>query len=272
MFELKLLAACALWFAGNLVIVQHGATSWFWLDASAVSSAPWRLWSGHLVHQDMYHAALDIAFFAAEALLAKRAFLGPVIVVAPIVSLIIMALRPELGYYVGASALGYFAASYSAIVLGGWRGLACFAPCLRPIYHLLTAAPAAAAPWSGGLEPVMEAHLAGIGLGLTFALVAVRTRTQRAGEADLLLAQGFQGAEYTTGTNVALLGPPICIGASRKEICHADSPSRKDRHPVPDGHACAHLPLWTQVQGSARASGLCGRRSSPEDARGDGGV
>lgn len=216
MFELKLLAACALWFAGNLVIVQHGATSWFWLDASAVSSAPWRLWSGHLVHQDMYHAALDIGFFAAEALLARRAFIVPVIVVAPIVSLIVMALRPELGYYVGASALGYFAASYSAIVLGGWRGLACFAPCLRPIYHLLTAAPVAAAPWTGGLVPVMEAHVAGIGLGVTFALVAVTTRTRRAGQAGLL-----SPGHHRAGTRI-----------------HCDAPVRAARFPHRSAASC----------------------------------
>lgn len=79
----------------------------------------WRLVSGQLVHNNLYHFLINMAGMAALYGIARSNNLGPeyllsIVVLAPVVGLAIFGFEPRLVYYVGLSA----ALHGAAIVLG----------------------------------------------------------------------------------------------------------------------------------------------------------
>jgi membrane associated rhomboid family serine protease len=92
------------------------------LDRDALLNGElWRLWTGHLVHFSPTHAAADIALLCIVTVIAGRE-LGSwaagmaLLVSAPLISLSLIGLVPDLAVYKGSSALSVFFG-----VVGGTR-------------------------------------------------------------------------------------------------------------------------------------------------------
>jgi len=82
----------------------------FALERSAVLHGElWRLWTGHLVHDHLAHALWNLAAFAGLGVwLERRAparFALALLLAAPLSAAAVVALRPDLASYQGASAL-----------------------------------------------------------------------------------------------------------------------------------------------------------------------
>ena len=147
------------------------------LERSAVLRGElWRLWSGHLVHDHVAHALWNLAALGVLGLwLEPRAparFALALLLAAPLSALAVVALRPDLASYQGASALASALYALGAVVLlregpdrvsrlAGATALALFAAKLA--LESAGSWPSPALP--PGLESVPLAHLVGGGIG-----------------------------------------------------------------------------------------------------------
>lgn len=139
----------------------------------------WRLWSGHLLHLDAPHAALNLAAMAVLAAIAWRirqlgALLRITPVMMPLVSASLLLLAPDLHWYAGLSGLLHGWAAWLLVRHGGammWAGLVLIA--LKLAWgQMMPAAGSAAFP------VIHLAHLVGACAGLLLA-VPVRPRPGR---------------------------------------------------------------------------------------------
>lgn len=99
---------------GLLACAPEQAVNWLTLDRHALSSGEvWRLWTGHLVHFSAMHAAEDIILLFVVAAIAEREIGGrataiALLISAPLISLGLILLVPDLALYEGSSALSAF--------------------------------------------------------------------------------------------------------------------------------------------------------------------
>lgn len=143
------------------------------LDRAAVASGQlWRLWSSHLLHLDLGHAAINLAALAILAALAARMrllprLLGTSLLLMPAIAAGLLALAPGLDWYAGLSGLLHGWAAWLLVRRGG-------APALGGLLLLLaklaweTRMPGSA----GGLPAVVAAHRIGALAGALLALPA----------------------------------------------------------------------------------------------------
>ncbi|MBD9370322.1 rhombosortase [Xanthomonas sp. XNM01] len=131
----------------------------------------WRLWSGHLLHLDALHAAINITALAVLMHIAARMRqLGPLLVsslwMMPLLSASLLLLSPGLQWYAGLSGLLHACAAWLLLRHGGvamWTGLALLAAKLA--WEQLS--PAAAE--TSAFPVIHLAHLIGAGVGLALA-------------------------------------------------------------------------------------------------------
>lgn len=104
----------ALVFSAICVLLACGpeeAGNWLSLDRHALlGGEAWRLWTGHLVHFSAMHAAADIALLLVVAAIVEseiggRATVLVLLIGAPLISVSLTLLVPELAVYKGSSAL-----------------------------------------------------------------------------------------------------------------------------------------------------------------------
>jgi membrane associated rhomboid family serine protease len=96
---------------GLLAGAPGEAVNWLSLDRHALLSGElWRLWTGHLVHFSAMHAAEDIMLLFVVTAIAEREIGGretaiALLVGAPLISLGLILLVPDLARYEGSSGL-----------------------------------------------------------------------------------------------------------------------------------------------------------------------
>jgi len=99
---------------GILACAPGEAVNWLSLDRHALLSGEvWRLWTGHLVHFSAMHAAEDIMLLFVVTAIAEREIGGwatgiALLVGAPLISLSLILLVPDLALYEGSSGLSAF--------------------------------------------------------------------------------------------------------------------------------------------------------------------
>jgi rhomboid family GlyGly-CTERM serine protease len=96
----------------------------------------WRLWTAHFVHFPGWHAPIDIAALCmvagvAERLLGARRCWVALVLGAPLISLALFWLVPEMAEYRGSSAIAYLLCAATALAL--WRSQ----PEQRPLIALI---------------------------------------------------------------------------------------------------------------------------------------
>jgi rhomboid family GlyGly-CTERM serine protease len=194
---------------GLLACVPSEVANSLSLDRHALLEGElWRLWTGHLVHFSLTHAAADIALLAVVAAIAQRELGGwatdiALLASAPLISLGLIALVPDLAVYRGASALSVFLG-----VIGGtriWRR----APDLRFAVGCVGTV-AAAKTWldAAGLVPGLSSVPDGVRVAwqahVMACLIAAAWMTHKGQEvADLRTArcpEGGQSAERNPAT------------------------------------------------------------------------
>jgi rhomboid family GlyGly-CTERM serine protease len=159
----------------------------------------WRLWSGHLVHDQVAHAFWNLIAFAALGVWSERharaRFAWTLIVAAPLSALAVVVFRPDLERYVGASALSSALYVFAAVCLvrdvpdRAARAVGGLALALFALKLALEGAghwPSPALAAGSGLESVTLAHIVGGAVGAVAAL---------AGPASASAQQGVQCAE-----------------------------------------------------------------------------
>lgn len=148
------------------------------LHRTAVATGEvWRLWSGHLAHLDIGHAAINMAALALAATIAARmhclpALLKASVLLMPAISLGLLLTAPTLQWYVGLSGLLHGWAAWLLVRRGGW-------PMLAGLSVLAAKLVWESLPGSDRADVfpvVIEAHRVGAILGLAFAGVAARLR------------------------------------------------------------------------------------------------
>ena len=172
-----LLAACALWaslWPGVAEAVQY--------DTLAIMHGEfWRIWTGHFVHWSTDHLAWDLLVFVCLGALCERgsrsAFLGCVLIGAPLISASVAWFHPELQTYRGLS--GIDSALFSlflcqtawraaaqrqtarlvALLLGGAGFL------LKTVYEMVTDLTLFVDSSSAGMQPLVIVHLVGAIIG-----------------------------------------------------------------------------------------------------------
>ena len=100
------------------------ASSLAWERGAILHGEIWRLWSGHLVHYSLSHAAADALAFCAVGMLAEplvgpRRFLLALLAGAAAISLGLLAFAPALDAYRGASGLAMLTAALAGVRM--WR-------------------------------------------------------------------------------------------------------------------------------------------------------
>lgn len=148
------------------------------LDRNAVLGGQlWRLWSGHWVHLDPRHAAINLAALVLLAAIAARMRqLGPLLwaslLLMPLLALGLLACVPTLQWYAGLSGLLHGWAAWLLLRQGGWLAAAGAALLAAKLTWGLLAPSHGDAPF-----PVIhEAHLIGAIVGAALALPAALHR------------------------------------------------------------------------------------------------
>lgn len=143
------------------------------LDRDALAQGQvWRLWSGHLLHLDAAHAALNLAALAVIVLLAQRQrMFGEVVAAAlagmPLLSLALLWLDPALQWYAGLSGILHGLLVVVLARRGGilaWSVLALLAAKLAWEWH-------AGSSWQG-FSVVTLAHRLGAAWGVAWVIAA----------------------------------------------------------------------------------------------------
>ena len=142
----------------------------------------WRLWSGHLVHLDARHAAVNLAALALLAVAASRmrclaALLGASALMMPLASLGLLLADPGLQWYAGLSGLLHAWAAWLLLRHGGATGTAGL--CLLAAKLLWETLPGTAGAAGGSFPVALEAHRIGIVAGLLLAAPAAWRRRPR---------------------------------------------------------------------------------------------
>ncbi|MCL7714705.1 rhombosortase [Stenotrophomonas mori] len=137
----------------------------------------WRLWSGHLLHLDATHAALNLAALLVIVAVAARQRIVPEIGVGavagmPVISLALMALQPTLQWYAGMSGLLH---GVLVIVLLR-RGGAVAAGLLLLLAFKLAWEAAAGGPWRD-IAVVTLAHRLGAAWGVLWVAASGAVRS-----------------------------------------------------------------------------------------------
>lgn len=110
---------------GLLACLPGEAVNWLSLDRHALLSGEvWRLWTGHLVHYSAMHAAEDIVLLFVVTAIAEREVGGwatgiALLVGAPLISLGLILLVPDLALYEGSSGLSAFLGFIAGTLI--WR-------------------------------------------------------------------------------------------------------------------------------------------------------
>jgi len=153
------------------------------LDRDAVLAGQvWRLWTGHLMHLDLRHAAVNLAALALLALIAARMralplLLGGSLLLMPAISLGLLLCVPDLQWYAGLSGLLHAWTAWLLVRKGGVAAVAGLA-----LLAAKLAWETALSLTSMGIPVVLEAHRIGALAGLVLAGIA-QARTSRAGDA-----------------------------------------------------------------------------------------
>jgi rhomboid family GlyGly-CTERM serine protease len=160
---------------------EPAASSLAWERAAVLHGELWRLWTGHLVHYSLSHAAADALVLVAMGLLAEPLVGSPRFAMllgagAFVLSLGLLALAPGLHEFRGASGLATLTA-----VLGGvlaWRRY----PASRPMLACAALALASKTLWEAcahtaaftelppGVTLAWQAHVLGALLGACAAI------------------------------------------------------------------------------------------------------
>lgn len=191
---------------GALLCVLLPLFSWFYLQAlpglrltdTAWAEGAWHtLWTGHLLHYGFEHFAWDALMFASFALLLWKEECWRLwfwlLLAAPLISLVVFALHPELTEYRGLSALASML--FVRYFLGSvWRfkGWARWFFAVLPLlglaakigYELLSGNSWFVSEMGPGVVPLPSAHLAGALLGVLWC-----------GRVGLLLLSSFDESE-----------------------------------------------------------------------------
>jgi rhomboid family GlyGly-CTERM serine protease len=120
-----------------LALMPEGVGASLAFDRLALADGQvWRLWTAHLVHFPGWHAPIDIAALCivagvAERLLGARRCWVAFVLGAPLISLGLFLLVPEMAEYRGSSAIAYLLCA--AIALALWRSQ----PGQRPLIVLV---------------------------------------------------------------------------------------------------------------------------------------
>jgi rhomboid family GlyGly-CTERM serine protease len=156
-------------------------------DGRIVHGELWRAATGPLVHATWAHLIRDLALVALAGaayeapLRSRRAVLFAAGLVAPPLAVLAAG---EVGWYCGLSGLSHaLLAAALAYELVRRRGAAraivlvlCAGCAVKPIYELVTGAPAFAMSLGAGVVQVPLAHAAGVAVGLLCGLAAGRDR------------------------------------------------------------------------------------------------
>lgn len=158
---------------GLLALAPDAVQDGLSLDRHALlGGEAWRLWSGHFVHFSASHATGDLVLLFVVTLLAQREFgswvtLIALLAAAPLVSLGLVLLVPELAVYRGSSALSAFLGV--AVGMRLWCQTARLRLALATMGVVLTVAMCLEAAESfagfsslpGGVRVAWQAHLIG---------------------------------------------------------------------------------------------------------------
>ena len=79
------------------------------LTIAALHGEPWRLWTGHIAHWDARHFVLDALAAVPPLMMLRKRVLLWCIAAAPLISLVILAVHPNVAYR-----------GMSALVVGLW--------------------------------------------------------------------------------------------------------------------------------------------------------
>jgi rhomboid family GlyGly-CTERM serine protease len=167
--------------AGVLVLAAAAASlapDLFVLDREAVAQGEvWRLWTGHLVHPALAHFALDVGVGALLILFLAGRLRAATLVLPPVVGMVVLALRPEMGSYAGLSGVLHAWTVLVALdLVRTTRSVerilsACLlaAVIVKAFYEALTATSIFTASLDMGGTTLHEAHLVGVLAGLALA-------------------------------------------------------------------------------------------------------
>ncbi|GGY39685.1 rhombosortase [Pseudoduganella albidiflava] len=179
-----------------LCVAAHGlgdrlAAALAWERAAILHGEVWRLWTGHLVHYSLSHAAADaLALLAAgllaESMLGARRFGIILAAGAAGISAGLLACAPDLAEYRGVSGLSMLVAALAGVL--AWRDrpalrwpVACAAAVLVAKIAWEASAPAATvAGLPAGVAVAWQAHWLGLLAGAcAAAIVPGRTTANR---------------------------------------------------------------------------------------------
>lgn len=181
--------------AGSLYItLQDGIATTLRYDRTAiVASEWWRVLSGHLVHGNFAHWALNMFGFTLILIIfperiSWRGLGAPMLLLALTVSGGLFFLNPEIAWYVGLSGLlhGLFAAyALREMLAGVWTyGLALTLLVAKIAYEQIVG-PLADTQAMAGLPVIVDAHLYGAVGGIGLALIHRGLLKRRGGLARL---------------------------------------------------------------------------------------
>ena len=149
----------------------------------------WRLWTAHAVHYSLTHAVVDITVLAVILTMARRTFNTQrltmlLLVGAPVISLGLLALVPDMSQYMGCSALAYLLGT--AVAIPTWRTQPASRPWLGAIAVMAllklvwdAAAPAtAASSLPAGVQIAWQAHAFGVVLAALEAFLRQRASAE----------------------------------------------------------------------------------------------
>jgi rhomboid family GlyGly-CTERM serine protease len=176
---------------GLLALMPDGVGSMLAFERHEIMAGQvWRLWTAHLIHYSSWHAFADIAVLGLVAAMAERLFGARLIVIAmllgaPMISLGLLALVPEMTHYEGSSALSYLFGTWCSVFL--WR----FSPKLHSTIAVVTGAAvaklvidafgllSALSSLPDGVKVAWQAHLLGVVLACAWMAFVRRSGQYR---------------------------------------------------------------------------------------------
>lgn len=140
-------------------------------DRTAISSGElWRLWTGQFCHWSVPHLVGNLAGLAALGMIAGRGlwrWLVGLLLAAPLLSLLLLGLVPDLQYYRGLSGLLAVLVIGTAVEGGRSGGIIALAWAAKLLFDAVSGAHSPLLP--DGIATAWQAHWAGMGLGIMMA-------------------------------------------------------------------------------------------------------